>query len=91
MEDFSRNFVPIKVSVMAMIKVNCELVCHFKGKLLLHAFFPLGLHVKSNLNAMQIAMTQRHSLPQARRINSARGLRSSKSYTSGMASYAMLV
>ena len=34
-------FVSIKVSVMAMKKVNCELVCHFKEKLLLPEVFSL--------------------------------------------------
>ena len=76
---------------MAMKKVNCDLVRHLKEKLLFRVVFSLGLHVESNLNAMYIAMTQRHSLPYTRRINSARGLRSSKSYTSVLAQYTMLV
>ena len=46
---------------MAMKKVNCELVCHFKEKMLLRVVFSLGFHVESN--AMQIEMAQRHSLP----------------------------
>ena len=48
---------------MAMRKVNCELVCHFKEKLLLRVVFSLGFYAESNLNAMHIAMTQSHSLP----------------------------
>ena len=52
MEDFSGNSFSIKVSVMAMKKVNCELVCHFKGKLLLDVVFFLKFHVESDLNAM---------------------------------------
>ena len=34
-------FVSIKVSVMAMKKVNCEFVCHFKQNLLLRVVFSL--------------------------------------------------
>ena len=34
-------FVAIKVSAMAMKKVNCEFVCHFKEKLLLRVVFSL--------------------------------------------------
>ena len=74
-----------------MKKVNCDLVRHLKEKLLFRVVFSLGLHVESNLNAMYIAMAQRHSLPYTRRINSARGLRSSKSYTSALAQDTMLV
>ena len=48
---------------MAMKKVNCDFVCHFEGKLLLNMVFSLGLHEEINLNAIQIAMTQSHSLP----------------------------
>ena len=35
-----------------MREVNCDLVCHFKEKLLLRVVFPLGFHVESNFNAM---------------------------------------
>ena len=34
-------FVSIKVSVIAMKKVNCEFVCHFKKNLLLCVVFSL--------------------------------------------------
>ena len=34
-------FVAIKVSAMAMKKVNCEFVCHFKEILLLRVVFSL--------------------------------------------------
>ena len=34
-------FASIKVSVMAMKEVNCELLCHFKEKLLLSEVFSL--------------------------------------------------
>ena len=44
---------------MAIKKVNRELVCHFKGKLLLHVVFSLEVYGQSNLNAMSIAMAQR--------------------------------
>ena len=37
---------------MTVKKVNCELMCHFKEKLLLRMVFSLGFHVESNLNAM---------------------------------------
>ena len=47
---------------MAMKNVNRELVCHFEGKLLLHVVFSLRFHEENNLNAMYIAMAQRHSL-----------------------------
>ena len=46
---------------MAMKTVNCELVCHFKEKLILHALFSLGFHVESNLK--MLTMARRHSLP----------------------------
>ena len=42
----------MKVSVMVMRKVNCELVCHLKEKLLLRVVFSLEFQVESNLNAM---------------------------------------
>ena len=46
-----------------MKNLNRELVHHFKKKLLLRVIFSLGFHAESNLNAMQIAIAQRHSLP----------------------------
>ena len=55
MEDFSGNnlsLLKLVVSVMAMRKVNFELVCHFKEKLLLRVVLSLEFHVESNLNAM---------------------------------------
>ena len=64
-----------------MKKVSCELVCHFKEKLLLHGVFSLEFHVENNLNIL--AMARRQNLN--RRIRSARGLRSPKSCTSDMA------
>ena len=39
---------------MAMEKVNCELVCHFKEKLLLHVLLSLGFHVESNLKILEM-------------------------------------
>ena len=45
----------MKVSVVAMKKVNCELVCHLKGKLLLHVVFSLRFHVESNLRILGVA------------------------------------
>ena len=69
--------------------VNCVLVCNCKGKLLLHVVFSLGFHVESNLKIL--AMAPRHSLTYAQRVDGARGLQNSKSCTSGMTHYTMLV
>ena len=44
--------ISIQVSIMAMRKVNCELVCHFKDKLLSRVFFSLKFQEISNLNAI---------------------------------------
>ena len=44
-----------------MKKVNCEMVCHFKEKLLLRVVFSLGFHLESNLKIS--AMAQRHRIP----------------------------
>ena len=40
-----------------MNKVNCEFVCHFKEKLLLHVVFSLGFHVESNLKILEMELT----------------------------------
>ena len=37
---------------MTMKRVNCELVCHFKRKLLLYMVFSLGLYVESNFKIL---------------------------------------
>ena len=73
----------IKVSVMAMKEVRCELVYHCKGKLLLHVVFSLGFHKESNLKLF--TMTQRHNL--GSKINNARNLWSSKSCTPSVDHY----
>ena len=64
---------------MVMKKVNCELVCHFKEKLSLRVVFSLGFDVENNLNAIYIAIAQRHSLAEARSARGAKGLPSPKS------------
>ena len=40
-----------------MNKVNCEFVCHFKEKLLLHVVFSLGFQVESNLKIFEMELT----------------------------------
>ena len=74
MQSVVKTNVLIKVSVMAMKEVRCELVYHCKGKLLLHVVFSLGFHKESNLKLFS-------------KINNARDLWSSKSCTPSVDHY----